>query len=86
MFIWCEVSYTSDGNNTSPIKQNSQAGPPACILPKKGGGLINETLLSSLHKGRIRSLCEFYRLFLAHPGLSLSCFLTPFLFCAASFL
>lgn len=85
VFIWCEVSYSSESNNTIPIKQNSQAGPPTCLLPKKGGGLINETLLSALHKWRIHSLCELCRLSVGLPSPIPSITLTPFLFCAASF-
>ena len=68
VFIWCEVSYSSESNNTVPIKQNSQAGPPTCLLPKKGGDLISETLLSALHKWRIHSLCELCKLFLDFPS------------------
>lgn len=57
VFIWCEVSYSFEGNNTIPIKQAPQAGPLACLLPNRGGGLINEKLLSALHKCWIHSLC-----------------------------
>lgn len=29
VFIWCEVSYSSEGDGTVPVKKTPQAGPPA---------------------------------------------------------
>lgn len=83
VFIWCGVSYSSEGNNTIPIKRAPQAGRLACLLPNRAGDLINETLLSALHKWWIHLLCWSCRLFLAllfvllvafNPFLPLCCF------------
>ena len=80
VFIWCEVRYSFEGNNSILIKQTPQAGLLACLLPNRGGGLINGTLLSALHKRWIHSLCGSRSLFPALPLL-----FNPFFLCAAYF-